>query len=199
MRVPPLAERRDEIPAWAAFMLDRRHRGGRPARATLSREAEAVLAAEPWPGNLRQLDNILRRASALALVSGGDAPEALRIEARDVRQALAFETSAGPGTLLDQLHAAAAAFVAEAERRKASGGELDLDLAEALRGFVLGAAVLKLGSKEKAFRLLGKEAMVQSRNHHKQMKRDMERIEALCRALGGDAENPFQALLGEEK
>jgi DNA-binding NtrC family response regulator len=153
---------------------------------------------EPWPGNLRQLDNIVRRAAALALMSAGEAPEELRIQARDVRQALAFEAGAPLPSLLDQLHAAAAAFVAEAERQKACGSELDLDLAEALRGFVLGTAALKLGSKEKAFRLLGKEGMVQSRNHHKQMRRDVDRVDALCRALG-DVENPFQALLGEDR
>lgn len=114
---------------------------------------------------------------------------------RDVQQALAYEGDAGSRPLLELFQLTAAAFVAEAERRRAAGGVLNLDLADALRGFVLGAAVQKLGNKEDAFRLLGKEAMVQNRNHQKTFKRDLERVDALCRAIG-DKDNPF-GLLGD--
>ncbi len=195
VKVPPLAERRDEVPRWAAYMLARRHRAaGRTGQATLSAEAEQALSAQPWPGNLRQLDNIVRRAYALALMRAGASPEELQLEARDVRQALAYEGGAGAPSLPELFHQAATAFVAEAERRKAAGGVLDLDLAEALRGFVLGTAVQKLGNKEEAFRLLGKEAIVQNRNHRKTLKREMDRVDALCRAVGDSRGNPFGAL-----
>jgi DNA-binding NtrC family response regulator len=190
VKVPPLAERRDEIPAWAAYMLDRYRGGG----ARFSAEAEQVLSAKPWPGNLRQLDNIVKRACTLASLRTGAAPGELGIDARDVRQALAFEGDAGSPSLLEQLHLTAAAFVAEAERQAAAGRALDLDLADALRGFVLGTAVLKLESKEKAFRLFGKADMVRNRNHKKLLDRDMERVSSLCRALGDDVENPFASL-----
>jgi DNA-binding NtrC family response regulator len=193
VKVLPLAERRDEIPRWAAHMLDRRHHGaGRGGRATLSAEAEQALTVQPWPGNLRQLDNIVRRAYALALMRGGASVEELRLEARDVQQALAYEGGAGSRSLFDLFQMTAAAFVAEAERCRAAGGVLDLDLADALRGFALGIATQKLGNKEDAFRLLGKEAVVQNRNHRKSLKREMERVEALCRALGED--HPFASL-----
>jgi DNA-binding NtrC family response regulator len=201
VKVPPLAERRDEVPRWAAYMLDRRHRAaGRTGSATLSIEAEQVLAAQPWPGNLRQLDNMVRRAYALALMRAGASLEELRIEARDVGQALAYEGGGSPTSLPDLFHQTATAFVAEAERCRAAGGVLDLDLAEALRGFVLGVAAQKLGSHEDAFRLLGKEAIVQNRNHRKTLKREMERVDALCRAAGYPRGNPFGALgEGEER
>jgi DNA-binding NtrC family response regulator len=201
VKVPPLDERRDEIPRWAAYMLDRRHRGGtRAGQATLSPEAEIALAAHPWPGNLRQLDNIVRRAYAMALMRHGPSPGALVIEARDVQQALAHEGVAGARVLLELFQLAASAFVAEAERRKAAGTALDLDLADALRGFVLGTAVQRLGSKEDAFRLLGKDVVVQNRNHSKVLKKEMDRVEALCRALGDEGGHPFGALgEGEER
>ncbi len=200
VKVLQLAERRDEIPRWAAYMLERRHRGpGRSGQATLSAEAEQALSREPWPGNLRQLDNIVRRAYALALMRSGDSVDELRIEARDVQQALAYEGDAGSRSLVELFQLTAAAFVAAAERRRAAGGVLDLDLADALRGFVLGAAAQKLGSKEDAFRLLGKEHMVQNRNHQKTMKRELERVAALCQAVGED-DNPFGALAeGDER
>jgi DNA-binding NtrC family response regulator len=201
VRVLPLAERRDEVPRWASYFLGRKHRtDGRTGQASLSAEAEQALAAQPWPGNLRQLDNIVRRAYALALMRSGASVEELRLEARDVQQALAYEGGAGARSVPDLFHLAAAAFVVQAERRRAAGSAeapadgLDLDLADAIRGFVLGIAAQKLGNKEDAFRLLGKEAMVQNRNHQKAWKREMERVDALCRAVGDEKGNPFGAL-----
>src|SRR5262249_18009889 len=149
-----------------------------------------VLSAHPWPGNLRQLDNIVRRAYALALMRSGASVEELLLSARDVQQALAYEGSAGAPSLPDLFHLTAAAFVAEAGGGRAAGGLLDLDLAGAMRGFVLGTAAQKLGNREEAFRLFGKDAIVQNRNHQKTLKREMERVDALCRAVG-ERGSPF--------
>ena len=69
-RVPPLRERRAEIPALAAALAtDLAARLGRPAPA-LSEAAAAWMAEHPWPGNLRELRNVLERA----LVLGGEGP-----------------------------------------------------------------------------------------------------------------------------
>ncbi len=58
---PSLSERRDDIPALAAFFLDRLARSlGVPKRA-LSPEALAALQAYHWPGNIRQLRNVIER------------------------------------------------------------------------------------------------------------------------------------------
>ncbi len=198
VKVPPLEQRADEIPRWAAYMLGRRHReGGGTSPTRLASDAERALVGRAWPGNLRQLDNIVRRAYALALI-GRDAEEReLVLEGRHVEQALAYEGGPEQRSLIDLLHLAAAAFVAEAERRKASGAGLDLDLAGALEGFVLDAAVRKLGSTEAAFQLLGKESVVQNRNHQKALKRALERVDALYRSLG---RGPFaSAGLDEER
>jgi DNA-binding NtrC family response regulator len=61
-RVPPLRERRDELPALAAGLLaDLALRLGRPA-PTLAASALAWMREHPWPGNLRELRNVLERA-----------------------------------------------------------------------------------------------------------------------------------------
>jgi len=77
LRVPPLRERRDDLPGLAAAILARLAAAqGRPVPA-LTDEANAALLAYPFPGNVRELENILERALALA--------EDDRIEAADLR------------------------------------------------------------------------------------------------------------------
>jgi DNA-binding NtrC family response regulator len=198
VRLPPLAERRDEIAPWARFMIDRRHKtAGGAGEVRLEPESEALLAAEPWPGNLRQLDNILRRAYTLALMDGRAPGQDLVIGREHVTRALAYERGERQqASLVALLDAAAAALAAEAEKRK--GGEpLDLDLADAFRGFALAAATIKAGSKEDALRLFGREALVQSRNHHKLFRREMERVALLCKTLGVDLPASFSRLSDE--
>jgi two-component system NtrC family response regulator len=61
IHVPPLRERREDIPALAAFFLAQfcsRH--GRPPRY-LSDEAMTVLRQGQWPGNVRELRNVVER------------------------------------------------------------------------------------------------------------------------------------------
>jgi len=63
--VPPLRERRDDIPLISTAILQRlASESGRPV-PTLSTEAMAALAAYRFPGNVRELENILERAIAL--------------------------------------------------------------------------------------------------------------------------------------
>jgi DNA-binding NtrC family response regulator len=210
VRVPPLSERRDEIVAWAEHMLDRRHREtGRGGTAALSPEAQRLLSAQPWPGNLRQLDNIVRRAYALLLVDHSglgdtrgtgarDTAGSVVLDAGHVERALSFEGSdQPPRSLIDLMQAAAQAFVAEAERRRGTA-PLDADLAEALAGFVYGVAAQKLGTVEDAFRLLGKDTLVQHRNHTKTLRRELQRVAHLYEVLGAGP-SPFTSLVDPEK
>jgi DNA-binding NtrC family response regulator len=70
LRVPPLRERREDLPALAAAILDGLAMElGRP-RVELSTQAAAALAAHSWPGNVRELRNVLERA---VLRAGGGA------------------------------------------------------------------------------------------------------------------------------
>jgi transcriptional regulator with PAS, ATPase and Fis domain len=66
IRLPPLRERTDDIPALAAKLLDDIASRTGSARKRLSAEALAVLGARPWPGNVRELRNALEHAAMLA-------------------------------------------------------------------------------------------------------------------------------------
>jgi two-component system response regulator PilR (NtrC family) len=66
LRMPALRELREDIPQLAAAILARHAVDGRTLR--LSAQAEAALQAYHFPGNVRELENILERA--VALVSG---------------------------------------------------------------------------------------------------------------------------------
>jgi len=83
LRVPALRERPEDIPLLFEHFA-RKHGAGRAVKVT--RAAMAKLAAFPWPGNVRQLENEVRRALVLAdgaidlpelsadVVRGGAAP-----------------------------------------------------------------------------------------------------------------------------
>ncbi|HWP34040.1 MAG TPA: sigma-54 dependent transcriptional regulator, partial [Thermodesulfobacteriota bacterium] len=64
--LPPLRERREDIPLLVAHFLDRFGRElGRPVRG-LEPAAMAAAQAYAWPGNVRELENTLKRAVLLA-------------------------------------------------------------------------------------------------------------------------------------
>lgn len=65
-----LDERRDELPSLAAALLERAAEEFNTAPPLLSAKAIDTLQAQRWPGNLRQLDNVLRRALALGGTKG---------------------------------------------------------------------------------------------------------------------------------
>ena len=69
LTLPPLRERAVDVPALAARMLAffAAH-SGKPA-TVLSPEAGAALERHPWPGNLRELRNVIERA---VILSSGD-------------------------------------------------------------------------------------------------------------------------------
>lgn len=58
--VPPLRDRVDDIPLLAEHFLARAEREGAPARA-LGQTAVDLVRAYTWPGNVRQLENVVRR------------------------------------------------------------------------------------------------------------------------------------------
>ena len=200
VKLPALRDRPDEIPMWARYMANRRHATRVPeGRVELSKPAEATLLDQPWPGNVRQLDNIIRRAYAIALMAhGGAPPRDLVLEDEHVHRALAYEESEETKSLIDALLSAAVAFVSAAEHGAAAGTPLDLDLTDGFKGFVLAVATEKMGSREDAFRLLGREKLVTSRNHQKVFKRELERAENVCSSIGKRGEFPFARFVGAE-
>ncbi|MFG1402225.1 nitrogen assimilation response regulator NtrX [Xanthobacter sediminis] len=72
IRVPPLAERREDIPDLVEFFMDTISQTTGMPRRPIGDDAMAVLQSHDWPGNVRQLRNNVER---LLILAGGD-PEA---------------------------------------------------------------------------------------------------------------------------
>ncbi|KAB2886251.1 MAG: sigma-54-dependent Fis family transcriptional regulator [Pseudorhodoplanes sp.] len=74
IRVPPLAERREDIAELVDFFMEQiSHATGLPKRS-IGDDAMAVLQSHDWPGNVRQLRNNVER---LMILAGGDSSAAI--------------------------------------------------------------------------------------------------------------------------
>ncbi len=192
VRLPPLTERADEIGAWAHFMVARRHgQSDEAAAASLASAAVSILTRHPWPGNLRQLDNVLRRAYAMAMFERSSDHEELTIGVRHVEGALAYEGELSQGTvLMSSLHTAALAFAHEALSRSEHGQALGLQHTAAFRGLVLKAAHQRLKDLKEVYRRFGHDKLVDSRNHTRDYRRELDKVELLGRALDEAVDDP---------
>jgi len=74
--LPPLRERREDIPVLVEHFLGRHERDTGLRAPALSSEALAALKAYDWPGNVRELENVLQRAVLLS-THGTIGPDAL--------------------------------------------------------------------------------------------------------------------------
>jgi DNA-binding NtrC family response regulator len=84
VRIPALRERRPDIPLLAQHFLDRLSAEATPprGRVTIAQDAQQALMPFAWPGNVRQLENVIERAFALSpgrvQITAADLPEELR-------------------------------------------------------------------------------------------------------------------------
>ncbi|MEZ4215089.1 MAG: sigma-54 dependent transcriptional regulator [Myxococcota bacterium] len=131
--VPPLRERRDDIPPLAHHFLDR-------AAARMQREVRGftnaamdLLVAARWPGNVRQLENEIERAIALA------PPEA---------------TTISDDMLSAELRGPGAAAVAAAADAPITDWNLN-DAVDRLKARLILGALRETGSKTRAAERLG--------------------------------------------
>jgi two-component system response regulator HydG len=93
VRVPPLRERRDDIPALVEHFLARSGRQGPQERvAGFTPEAFDLLAKHAWPGNIRELENLIER---LAVTAAGP-----QVGAAELREAVGWVR---PGDLVTSL------------------------------------------------------------------------------------------------
>jgi DNA-binding NtrC family response regulator len=123
LRLPPLRERPEDLPELAAHLLERAARGTTTPRKTLTPAALAALRAHSWPGNIRELENVLHRA---LIFCPGDS-----IDAADLELEPATPSAISPGPDLDTpLREAKDALVADFEAEyvvaalRASGGNV---------------------------------------------------------------------------
>jgi transcriptional regulator with GAF, ATPase, and Fis domain len=107
--VPPLRERREDIPALAAtFLAEARRQGGTRA-ARFAPGAADALAAHDYPGNVRELRNLVERLALLATAES--------IEAAEVRAVLPA-AAAPPATAGGRAPAAAPPEASFSESRR---------------------------------------------------------------------------------
>jgi len=101
LRVPALRDRPEDVPELAEAILRRLGRRMRIPAPMLAKDALGALEAYPFPGNVRELENILERAITLR---GGDEIRAADIELRSVPAAApAANNAATAGALGEQL------------------------------------------------------------------------------------------------
>jgi formate hydrogenlyase transcriptional activator len=82
IQMPPLRERKQDIPELVEFFL-RKYAYLRPARAKLDQAVMEVFLKYSWPGNIRELENIIERLMIIArndVISAKDLPLELREE-----------------------------------------------------------------------------------------------------------------------
>jgi DNA-binding NtrC family response regulator len=121
--VPPLRERREDVPPLLDCLLDRHAKRLNRPRPTVPAETVAALCGMAWPGNVRELENAVERAILLA--------ESDSLGASDFGQPAESVPAAAAGAVEgSSLKDAARAAAAETERRmivealEATGGNV---------------------------------------------------------------------------
>jgi two-component system, NtrC family, response regulator PilR len=132
--LPPLRERREDIPLIAEHFLAKYNEQMGKAIAGISREAMDFLIAHEWPGNIRELENVVERAVALEL-SPAVLPESLP------------DTVRGDASRPPAAHGV--------EPLPESGFDLEAHVKEIERGYLAEALKRANGVQVKAAELLG--------------------------------------------
>ncbi|HEX5226954.1 MAG TPA: sigma-54 dependent transcriptional regulator [Bryobacteraceae bacterium] len=81
LRTPALAERREDLPLLEKYLLDKFATQFNKDIRGLTRRAQIVLARHAWPGNIRELENVLGHACMMAIadmIDVEDLPASLR-------------------------------------------------------------------------------------------------------------------------
>jgi DNA-binding NtrC family response regulator len=111
--VPPLRERKEDIPVLCEHLLERIARRLEWPVPSLSAEALDLLMRHDFPGNVRELENILEAA---VIQAGGRAVEAEHLPAY-LRGGAGRQNVSGPLRTADQLRQAKEAATRDLERR----------------------------------------------------------------------------------
>jgi DNA-binding NtrC family response regulator len=112
LRVPPLRERVEDIPIFSEHLLRSIAKHGERGVARISRPAMTALQRYSWPGNIRELRNVLERA---VLIAEGKAvtPDHLHFQSSRATPSFTIDTAAGT---LKQMERAYIRHVLVAER-----------------------------------------------------------------------------------
>jgi DNA-binding NtrC family response regulator len=91
LRTPALADRREDLPLLQRFLLDRFAKQFNKGVRGLTRRAQIILAKHSWPGNIRELENVLGHACMMAIsemIDVEDLPVSLRNKERTIGAAV---------------------------------------------------------------------------------------------------------------
>lgn len=101
--LPPLRERRDDIMALVTHFVDKASEGNRRKIARITSQAANLLMAYDWPGNIRELENVVERAVIVCGVDGVIDAQHLPAWLQDLRPAFGGEgTTLGKDATLEQ-------------------------------------------------------------------------------------------------
>jgi DNA-binding NtrC family response regulator len=143
--LPPLRERAEDIPDLAAYFLQRDGTELGWPNSTLTKEATACLREQPWPGNIRELRNVVRRAVLMA--------RGYPISGDQIRRALSPITAPVASTDESVAHHIMT-LLAAAKRGQGSG--IESLLRESLERELYGQAISRAkGDQSQAARWLG--------------------------------------------
>jgi DNA-binding NtrC family response regulator len=73
--IPPLRDRKEDVPALASFFLERYAKESAKTITSITPEAMKRLMDYHWPGNIRELQNIIERGVALSTAQTLDAAD----------------------------------------------------------------------------------------------------------------------------
>jgi two-component system nitrogen regulation response regulator GlnG len=152
IRLPPLRERTEDIPALVQHFLARAQDEGLPAK-TIEPDAMALLGGYMWPGNVRELENLVRR---LAVLYAEDAigRDVIEVELKESRPSLDGGEAAGDDLAAFMMRHLDAIFESFEGRLPPSGlhGRL---LREIERPLIEKVLAVTRGNQLKAAALLG--------------------------------------------
>jgi transcriptional regulator with PAS, ATPase and Fis domain len=103
LHVPPLRERKEDIPALIDHFLKNLSRNSPNGAKVLSPEAYSALTEYPWPGNVRELENVIER---LIVTGRSDTigPDDLPLEIRSQRSVVIRPKRERRRTIADDLY-----------------------------------------------------------------------------------------------
>ncbi len=96
LRLPPLAERPDDISVLADFFIEKYAAANGVEARPLSRESDQLLRDHSWPGNVRELENTIHRA-VLLTTENEISPDAILLHAGNGRDAGPSDESGASG------------------------------------------------------------------------------------------------------
>ena len=155
LRLPPLRQRRDDIPALVRHFLDRAVAEGLPRRF-VDGAAMAAMQRHDWPGNIRELENLIRRLAAL---TRGDTIDAAALadglDETDRRPADSMGVADGSDGLASSIEHHLARYLAVFGEELPPDGLYERVLAEIERPLLRLSLAAANGNQVRAARLLG--------------------------------------------